>query len=155
MSENNQQQPMIQVRKVSQLDDYATYSLQKTLAYNNSYLLVGYPAFNEDTQLMPHNFKISLQDIQEISYAYVSNILIPQFNQTISNIRADYDAKFELLLSYIAHIMRTNPDISAYWNRVGDYIKQYYGKDYIDYADTVLTYTINGETNYVDPVPVI
>lgn len=153
MSNNsyNSQQPMIQVRKVSQLDDYVTYSSQKTLAYTNSYLMVGYPAFNEDTQLMPHNFKISLQDIQKLSYTYASNILIPQFQEIISNIRADYDAKFELLLSYVSDMLRTSPDISAYWNTVGYYIKQYYGKERIDYEDTVLTYTLNGELQYVKP----
>lgn len=139
-------QQSIQVRKVSQLNNYKEYLDNYNLTYTNSYFMVSYPS-NE--QEFPHNYKISLSDIQQYSYDYIA----PQLTYTITyyvnmvagQIRKEYDDKFNMLLSYVSDAMRTSPDISAYWNTVGYFIKQYFGKDTIDYTDTVLTYTINGK----------
>lgn len=139
-------QQSIQVRKVSQLNNYKDHLDNNKLSYTNSYFMVSYPSNNSN---FPHNYKISLSDIQQYSYDYIA----PQLTYTITyyvnmvagQIRNEYDDKFNMLLSYVSDAMRTSPDISAYWNTVGYFIKQYFGKDTIDYTDTVLTYTINGK----------
>ena len=156
-------QQSIQVRKVSQLNNYKEYLDNYNLTYTNSYFMVSYPS-NE--QEFPHNYNlyliIFLLDMYihpsgaitislegQYSYDYIA----PQLTYTITyyvnmvagQIRKEYDDKFNMLLSYVSDAMRTSPDISAYWNTVGYFIKQYFGKDAIDYTDTVLTYTINGK----------
>ena len=139
-------QQSIQVRKVSQLNNYKEYLDNNGLSYTNSYVMVSYPSNNSN---FPHNYKISLSDIQQYSYDYIA----PQVTYTITyyvnmvanQIREDYDNKFNILLSYVSDIMRTSPDISAYWNTVGYFIKQYFGKDTISHEDTLLTYIIDGK----------
>lgn len=130
------QQPL-QVRKVSQLKNYLSYD---GLSYTNSYILIGYPS--KDATI-PHNYKISLEDIKQISYSYISDILTSQFSQALEEeilkVRQEYDEKLAHIMGYITDIIGTHPDISAYWNKVGDYIKQYYGKDYIDEVDKITT----------------
>jgi hypothetical protein len=139
-------QQSIQVRKVSQLNNYKEYLDNNKLSYTNSYFMVSYPSNNSN---IPHNYKVSLNDIQQFSYDYIA----PQLTYTITyyvnmvanDIRKEYDDKFNMLLSYISDVMNTSPDISAYWNTVGYFIKQYYGKDTIDPEDTLVTYIIDGK----------
>lgn len=139
-------QQSIQVRKVSQLNNYKEYLDNNKLSYTNSYFMVSYPSNNSN---IPHNYKVSLNDIQQFSYDYIA----PQLTYTITyyvnmvanDIRKEYDDKFNMLLSYISDVMNTSPDISAYWNTVGYFIKQYYGKDTITLEDTLVTYIIDGK----------
>lgn len=130
------QQP-IQVRKVSQLPNYAEY-VEKLNSYN-SYVMVGYPS-NENT---PHNFKITLDDIQKMAYTYTAEQMLGPLNAHISYITQQiydhFNNKIDTLLSYILNYVGEYPDISYYWNIVGYYVKQRWSQDYARPEDYMIT----------------
>lgn len=137
----------IQVRKVSALNDFKEYNQNGILDLNNSYCFIGYPDSNNN---IPHNYKISLSYIQELSYQYTSNLLQPIINNIVNdfnkqletityNLTYTFNTKHEVVMGYIRNFMGEHPDISAYWNNAEILIKQYWGKNTIDPEDYNIT----------------
>jgi len=149
VTQNIQSNAPLQIRKVSQLPNYSSYYKyyedQASLSYTNSYLMVGYPSNTN----IHHNYKITLEDLNNIAYTYVSPKLWEVVNAHITYVTDEiykhFNQKFDMLLSYMMDSMGDQPNISYYWNIVGPYIRQHWGKDYVE-PDDYLT-IINGSNN--------
>lgn len=136
----NTNQP-IQVKKVSQLDNYNIYHDNKTdklfgsyygvpLDLENSYIHISYPS-NDKT--IPHNFKMPLSGIMNYCYmtTYSMAIMYDYFNNKINDVFSYINSKHPISdedMSYISYI-------HDYWNgvEVGSNIKdlqEYWNFDY-------------------------
>lgn len=117
-------QKPIQVRKVSQLSDYISYknNSENVLSDTYAYIMVACP-HNTDTSI-PHNFKISIDELIKIAYTFI----LPTIND-----------KFNELLAYITVLHGDVPDISENWSYVVPYIKQYWNKNWVDENDYKVT----------------
>lgn len=138
-------QKPIQVRKVSALQNYSEYrnNTQTPLYDSGAYILVGYPGHKHDA---PHNFKVSIDDITQFAYTYITPIFDSKLNDlsilfkntldnTVNELTEYYNKKFEYLLEYIKAFHADKPDISAQWSIYEPYIKQYWNKETIDEDD--------------------